>query len=127
VYLNITSTNTEAVGFVTAYPCDTDRPTASSLNPFPGRTSAALAPSVMDSDGNVCIYTNSATDLIVDLGGYAPSTSGYSPIVPQRLIDTREGATPTAGSVTKIDVTGVGAAALPDSTKAVAVSVTSDR
>lgn len=127
VYLNITSTNTEAVGFVTAYPCDTDRPTASSLNPFPGRTSAALAPSVMDSDGNVCVYTNSATDLIVDLGGYAPSTSGYSPIVPQRLIDTREGATPTAGSVTKIDVTGVGAAALPDSTKAVAVSVTSDR
>ena len=127
VYLNVTAARTDARGYVTVFPCDEDQPDASSFNPDPIRTTSGLIPAVLDADGNVCIYTNSSTDLIVDVNAFVPSTSDYTPIVPERLFDSRESTAIAAGSETVIDVTGVGTADLADDTKAVAVSVTSLR
>ncbi|WP_420450688.1 DUF4331 domain-containing protein [Ilumatobacter sp.] len=127
VFLNITATQADANGFITVYACDEDRPTASSLNPEPGRIVSGLIPAQLDDDGNVCIYTESSANIIVDVFGYLPSTSSYDSINPQRLLDTRSGAKPGAGDVTVIDVTGVGDAALADDTSAVFVNITAVR
>jgi Domain of unknown function (DUF4331) len=127
VFLNITATQATADGFITVYPCDKPRPTASSLNPDPDRNTSGLIPAVMSPDGKVCIYTETPTHILADVSAYLPSTASYTPISPERLLDTRQGAKPAAASVTTIDVTGVKTAQLPDNTKSVLVNVTSVR
>ncbi len=110
VFLNITAARAAASGFVTAYTCGTTRPTASSLNPDPARIASGLVSAVPDADGNVCIYTETKTDLIVDVQAYIPATAKFTPLQPTRLLDTRNTATkPGAGSVQTIDVSGVAA------------------
>jgi len=127
VFLNITATQTEAAGFVTAYACEVARPEASSLNPDPDRIVSGLVPAQMSADGKVCIYTDSSANIIVDVAAYLPSTAAYTSVVPERLLDTREGDTPAADSTTPITVVGVGDAALPADTSAVLVNLTSAR
>jgi hypothetical protein len=127
VFLNVTATNAEAPGFVTVYACDKPRPEASSLNPDPQRVTSGLVPAQLSATGKVCLYTDSATNLIVDVSAFIPSTAKYTSIVPERLIDTRNGAKPGAGSVTKVKVTGTTGAALPSTTQAVLVNITSAR
>lgn len=127
VYLNVTAVRTEDGGYITVFPCDQDRPEASSFNPDGGRTTSSLIPAVMDDDGNVCIYTASVTDLIVDVSGYVPSTSDFTAVVPERLLDTRDSTKVSAGSETVIKVTETGDANLPAGTSSVLLSVTSLR
>ncbi|MFK7917391.1 MAG: DUF4331 domain-containing protein [Ilumatobacter sp.] len=127
VYLNVTAARTEERGFITVFPCDQDQPEASSFNPDPVRTTSGLIPAVMDADGNVCIFTNSATDLIVDVSGYVPSTSDFTSVVPERVLDTRSGDKPAAGSETVIQVTETGDANLPAGTSSVLLGLTSLR
>ena len=88
-YLNVTAVNTASDGFVTAYPCDAARPLASSLNPIAGLITANLVAAPIGSDGNVCLFTNVATDLVADLAGYHPAAAAYVPTQPQRLLETR--------------------------------------
>jgi Domain of unknown function (DUF4331) len=127
VFLNITATQSAGDGFITVFPCDKPRPDASSLNPDPARTTSGLIPAVMSADGKVCIYTSVATHLLADVSAYLPSTAAFTPIVPERLLDTRSGVKPGAASVTTIKVTGVLTAQLPADTKSVLVNVTSVR
>ncbi|MGZ4807236.1 MAG: HYR domain-containing protein, partial [Ilumatobacteraceae bacterium] len=68
--LNITVTEATGAGFLTVYPCGTSRPLASTLNYEKGATVANLAVATTSSDGKVCIYTQTATQLVVDLSGY---------------------------------------------------------
>jgi hypothetical protein len=68
--LNITVTESLGTGFVTVYPCGTPRPLASTLNYGRGNTVANLAVATTSPDGKVCIYTQRAVHLIVDLSGY---------------------------------------------------------
>ena len=68
--LNITVTGSLGTGFVTVYPCATPRPLASTLNYGRGDTVANLAIATTSPDGKVCIYTQRAVHLIVDLSGY---------------------------------------------------------
>ena len=68
--LNITVTESTAPGFVTVYPCGGTRPVASTLNYGLGTTVANLAVATTTADGKVCIYTQRATHLVVDLSGY---------------------------------------------------------
>ena len=39
--------------------------------------------------GHVCLYTKAGSHLLVDVAGYFPAGSGFHPVVPQRLLDTR--------------------------------------
>jgi hypothetical protein len=68
--LNITVTQATGPGFVTVFPCGGTRPIASTLNYGQGSTVANLAVATTSKDGKVCIYTQTATHLIVDLSGY---------------------------------------------------------
>jgi hypothetical protein len=68
--LNITVTDATAAGFITVYACSGGRPLASTLNYGVGTTVANLAIAPTTSDGQVCIYTQTATNLIVDVSGY---------------------------------------------------------
>lgn len=67
--INLTAVKpTAGNGFLTAYPCDAGRPTASSLNTA-GVTIANEIVVKLSGSGQVCIYTSVATDLIVDVVG----------------------------------------------------------
>ncbi|MDW3213399.1 MAG: hypothetical protein R8G01_05335 [Ilumatobacteraceae bacterium] len=73
-YLNVTAVNPEAPGFLTIWPCDQPRPTASNVNYQTGEVSpnAVLSKVSLDGDGQICIYSLARTDVIVDVNGYVP-------------------------------------------------------
>ena len=91
VVLNVTVTNTQAAGFVTVYPCGTQVPTASNINYVTGSTVANLVVAKIGASGSVCIFTNSAIDLVADINGYFPAGTAYQPLDPARLLETRAG------------------------------------
>lgn len=73
VMLNVTVTEPTAPGFVTVYPCGTSTPLASNVNYDVGTTVAIAAIVQAGSDGTVCFFNSSPTQLIVDVSGYLPS------------------------------------------------------
>ena len=91
VVLNLTVDQPTAPGFLTVWPCDQKRPTASNLNYAAGQVVAVAALSKVDPDGRICIYTLAATHLIVDVAGQFPAGT-FAPLpAPERLADTRAG------------------------------------
>ena len=89
VVLNVTVTAPQASGFVTVYPCGASVPTASNLNYVAGQTVPNAVVAGIGAGGAVCLYTMSATHLVVDVNGYFPAGSGFAPLTPFRLLDTR--------------------------------------
>ncbi len=59
-------------GFITVYPCNTTRPTASSLNYTAGQTIANAVVAKTGPDGTVCVYNHSQTHIVADVNGYIP-------------------------------------------------------
>ncbi len=99
VAVSLTSADPAAPGFLTADACGL-RPNASSANYAPGGARAAFAVVPLSADGRLCVYSSSATDLIVDLQGafVGPGVSAgpsgdaatrFTPRAPERLVDTR--------------------------------------
>jgi hypothetical protein len=89
VAINLTATNTAAPGFLTAYPCGGNIPPTSTLNYGARDTVANSAIVDVGSNGNICVYAHTASDIIVDVQGWFPST-GYTPLTsPARFLDTR--------------------------------------
>ena len=135
VVLNVTVTNANAPGYLTVYPCGGSRPTSSNLNYDRGVTRAVGVISQIGSNGAVCIYTQSAVDVIVDVDGFYPFGASFSGIQPARLLETRSGPEFTTidgqlvgigqrpgGSTTEVKVTGRGG--VPNDAKAVVVNIT---
>ncbi len=131
-FLNVTSTDSTAPGFVTVWDCEGNPPTASTLNYEPGSVIPNLAVAQLSDTGTVCLYTLSGTDLIVDLMGVVPADSMYTAAGPERILETREefgqvgysGTQPQDGQVVEVQVTGVGAAAVPAGTSAAFLNIT---
>jgi hypothetical protein len=71
--LNVTSTNGQGAGYVTAFPCGSPQPTASSLNFLLGLTIPNGVISKIGSGGKVCLFASVGTDLIVDVNGWFPA------------------------------------------------------
>ncbi|MCU1391093.1 MAG: hypothetical protein JWL72_4431 [Ilumatobacteraceae bacterium] len=92
VTLNVTSVDPSMAGFVSVYPCDTPRPTISSLNPVPGSAKPNVVITPIAADGTVCFYTLTDVDLVVDITGYLQDTapSKFTSTTPFRLTDTRD-------------------------------------
>lgn len=87
--LNVTAVNPCSVGFLTVYDCGT-RPDTSNVNYEAGRTTAALAMSLLASDEAMCIYSFAKTDLVVDLiGAFTQSGETFHTLGPVRWVDTR--------------------------------------
>lgn len=108
VALNLTATEPEADGYLTAYPCGGPPPLASNLNYARGDSVAAGVVVGLGDGGAVCIATYAPTDVVVDLGGYvlAPGVGApaapYHPLAPVRLADTRGSEPLRAGEIVAI-------------------------
>lgn len=134
VALNIAAVDASLAGFVTVYPCGTVRPTSSNLNVSASGTTANNVITKIGSDGTVCVYTQRAMDLAIDLVGHFPEHS-FDALVPARLLETRSGAglgtvdgqsnavgQLSAGSVTKIAIAG--RAGVPADAAAASINLT---
>ena len=130
VVLNVTGAEATADGHITVYPCGTTRPRASNLNLVAGQTAPNLVIVGVGTDGEVCVYTHAGAHLIADVTGWYPAGSPFTPVVPERILETRTptigytGGKPAPGQVVELDVTGVGTAAVPDDAEAVVLNVT---
>ncbi len=132
--LNITATGGTGPGYVTVYPCGQPRPTASSLNFIQMVSAPNAVVTAMSADGKVCLYTaESSVNLIADVNGFVDPDSGYLPLNPARLADSRQGAATIdgqflgggsreAGTIWEIEVAGRGN--VPDGSTTAALNVT---
>ncbi|GAA1595882.1 PKD domain-containing protein [Streptomyces globosus] len=127
VVLNVTVTNTTGGGHITAYPDGGERPTTSNVNFAPGQTVPNLVIVPVGRNGYVNLYNGGweGVDLIADVTGYftKSASSGYTPMDPQRLVDTRNGTGAPKGRIK-----GYGTLTKPieglDNATAVALNVT---
>jgi hypothetical protein len=124
VSLHVTATDPASAGFLTVFPCGSVRPLASNLNYLPGETVGNEVFAKVGDEGQVCIYSMSATHVVVDLDGWyvdRPSQGRYRPLVPGRLLDTRAGVGLEAGATAELTLTGPDA--LPVGSRAVSLNV----
>ncbi|MER5639721.1 hypothetical protein ABT095_22525, partial [Kitasatospora sp. NPDC002227] len=94
VALNITVTQPDAPGYLTAWADGTNRPTSSNLNWTAGQTIPNLVIVPVGADGKVNLYNGSwaGTHLVADVFGYYSDSiqgSRFTAVDPNRLLDTR--------------------------------------
>jgi hypothetical protein len=136
VVLNVTATDTTSAGYLTVFPSDVTRPTASNLNWAQGTTIPNLVEVKLGQDGAVKIFNAAGnTNVVIDVEGWvgapAASTSPegwFNPLVPARLLDTRDGTGSTqapigSGGMISLQVTGRGGVP-PTGAEAVVINVT---
>jgi hypothetical protein len=125
---NLTVTDPTGPGYVTAYPCGTAPPLVSNVNFDAGQIAPNRATVPIGANRSICFYSSVPTHLIVDLvGAYGGKGSAVTLVVPQRLVDTRNGTGGWSGvlaSGQSIDVPIGGAAAIPAGAVSVAFNVT---
>ncbi|MEO6491292.1 MAG: hypothetical protein ABIP99_00485 [Ilumatobacteraceae bacterium] len=103
VIVNLTADEATGNGYITAWPCaQGTQPTASNLNVIADegpRANASLVP--IGADGDLCIYNQAPTAIIVDLlGVFAPGKRGrFQPVRPARVLDTRSGIGGSTGGI----------------------------
>jgi hypothetical protein len=73
VTLNVTVVSPGADGFATVYPCGQPVPVASNLNFRAGDVVPNAVVSRVGADGEVCIFADVSTQLLVDVTGWFPS------------------------------------------------------
>jgi hypothetical protein len=89
--VNVTAADPSAAGFLTVWPCNSDRPVASTVNFLAKQARGAQATTLLGPGRTLCVFSNVATDVVVDLQGvFVPSGAlRFSSMPPQRMIDTR--------------------------------------
>ena len=90
--INVTAASPAAAGYLTVWPCDAERPVASSVNFLAGQNRGAQATTLLrQPDRALCVFSNTSTDIIVDLQGVFVPTGAlrFEPITPDRRLDTR--------------------------------------
>ena len=107
VVLNVTSTGASLPSFVTVWPSGQLRPEASNLNTQPGQDTPNLVIVGVGPDGGVSLYNDAGTGhLVVDVMGWFSTGGDFTPMIPERLLDTRT--TAEMGPATMVDVSGSG-------------------
>ena len=93
VAATLTVTGGSTAGFLSAFPCSGTIPTVSNVNWQPGETVAGAVFVPVAADGTFCVFTNSPTDVIVDITGVFSATGDlrFTPVSPTRMLDTRDG------------------------------------
>ena len=126
--LNVTLTGTRKAGFLSVVPCPSSAgsvPPTSTMNFATGDTVAAFTITALVS-GEVCLYSDSVADLIVDTFGSAPSGGSLRVKSPERVLDTRNGVWSTgparSGDVVRVRVAGRGG--IPNESTAALLTVT---
>jgi autotransporter family porin len=126
--LNVTLTGIRSAGFASVVPCPAaggSIPSTSTMNFAAGDTVAAFTVAAL-VNGDVCVYSDSAADLIVDTFGTASSTGGLRVKSPERVLDTRNGvwASGAAGSGAEVKVRVAGRGGVPNESLAALLTVT---
>ena len=126
VAANITAIGGDDAGYLTTYPCSATAPDVSTVNFGAGETVPNAAVIPLDASGGFCIVAPTAAHLLVDVSGVFTPTggSGYRPVSPTRLVDTRTDGTGrlSAGSTLRVQVRG--RAGISADASAVALNVT---
>ena len=94
VAVNVTSVNPSEPGFFSVFPSNVAATGSSSLNTVPGRAVPNMAIVGVGPDGKIGVFNaGGTTDCIVDVMGYVSAGAGFGllPLVPTRLLDTRNG------------------------------------
>lgn len=112
VAVNLTVDAPSGEGFLTAYPCDAARPTASNGNYTAGRAAGTAGLIKLSPTGTLCIFTLASAHLIVDVSGYVSgggptAASRFHSLAPGRVIDTRQSAIVGSGSRLVVPMLGV--------------------
>ncbi len=123
VAVNVTVTEPTSSGYVTLWPAGATMPTASNVNFVAGQTIANMVTVGIGTGGQINLF-NFAGDssVLVDVTGWY--TSGFAPLVPVRVMDTRAGlggATFQPGEGRELDLA---AAAVPAGATGVVANVT---
>ncbi len=104
VAINVTVTDGSAAGFVTVYPCSSERPPTSTVNYLASETRANHVVVGLDQDGEVCLWNSAAVDVVIDVegwfGGQLDSGARFRPLAGTRVVDTRIGTGGVTGPVT---------------------------
>lgn len=122
---SIVAVGPSAQGYLTAHPCSASVPETSTLNYVAGQTVANSTIAALSSAGQLCVWTNAETDILVDITGWLgpTGTSRMTTLGPTRVVDTRSGLgggrVPSGGTMA-VDFNGIVA---PGST-GVALNVT---
>lgn len=97
VVLNVTAIPAAHGGFLTVYPSGVARPNTSTLNYAPHQITAGMTIAKIQANGSVEVYSSQSVDLLVDVVGWIPDASNYTPMTPVRATDTRHGIGAPAG------------------------------
>ena len=124
VALNVTVVSPTADGFVVVYPCG-PRPVASTVNFRAGE----IVPNftiVSFTGGEVCLYANVATDVVVDSFGWSAGTAALRLATPSRLLDTRIGLgwASAARPATTVQLRVAGRGSVPNDAASVLLTLT---
>ncbi|MDO8392695.1 MAG: hypothetical protein Q7V57_19640 [Actinomycetota bacterium] len=136
VVLNVTAVTPATEGFLTVYPADQPRPSASNLNFVAGQIVPNLVTVRVGDDGKIAIFNFAGpVDVVADVAGYytdQPVSGGrFNAVSPTRLLDTRDGTgrggnTAPVGPGGSIELQVQGAGPVPAGATAVALNVTVD-
>lgn len=129
VALNVTVTQPTAAGYLTVWQCGSPQPLASNLNYTAGENIPNLVIAKLGTGGTVCIAGQATTHIVADVNGWFAPSPAYSPVAPERLLDTRTGVGAPAGklvgaSVLTLQVTGAGTTNVPTGASGVALNIT---
>ena len=132
--MNVTVVPSGPLPFLTTWPTGQSKPNVSTLNSFTGKVvaNAAIVPS--GSGGDISVYVEDATQVILDSNGYfgAPGSSGalaFYPVTPCRIADTRTtqgpfgGPSLTADSIRSFTIPASGCS-IPSTAQAYSLNVT---
>lgn len=125
---NLTILNPTAPGAMTVYNCTATRPTASTVNYYPGDVTPNGGVFPLDAKGQLCIYSTQTLDLVIDVTGYFRATAPlrYEGMDPTLLVDTttrlRAPGRLTAGQTLKVNVPAA-RIGVPSGSAAVAISL----
>ena len=134
--VNVTAIRPSQGGYITVFPCDEKQPNASTLNYTTGQVVANGATTKLGPKGDICVFNNRATDLVVDVTGYHPAGSSFDGVTPARVFESRSGLATVDGKQNaagrlsggeQVQVRIAGRGGVPGDASAVAVNVTAIR
>jgi hypothetical protein len=116
-------TGPDGSGYLTAFNCSAGLPTVATLNYGAGETVSNQALVPLDS-GDLCLYSMRNTHIVIDVNGYATAGGAlrFNPILPERILDTRNTGMLAAWTTMTVKVTG-GSSQVPDGAAAVALNL----
>ncbi|MBX7445449.1 MULTISPECIES: hypothetical protein [unclassified Arthrobacter] len=129
VVFNLTVTQPQKEGHIRAYPSGSTVPTTSNVNFVANQTVPNSVTVPVGKDGKVTLLNSSwgSTHLIADVNGYyiagTPALAGaFTPVGPERVLDTRTSAPLAANSALSFQVAG--ASGIPRDASAVVFNLT---